>query len=264
LHERVGLRVTRRRVSPEFVTLFTFPIRRCGSLIGYFSRLEVKQSIAPARGARDLTAGLILIFSALVSLIVVAHHPVIKARETDELFAEMVKKAFADRIVHGALILLVILQLFAFCRFARRQNIERTPVLLGLLFYSLGTVAMIGAALVDGFLVPEVGARYFHASQATADAGLALLRFCSIAIQLFTKSSVIAIAMAILLWSFSFARAGRASLLAGLIGVAAVLSQAYILVLGGSIITAHTILFVAAPQMFWYIGVGLLLVGGEL
>ena len=123
---------------------------------------------------------------------------------------------------------------------------------------------MIGAALIDGFFLPEITASYLHTSQASADAGFALLRFCSIAIQLFTKSSVIAISMAILLWSFSFVRAGRASLLAGFIGVAAVLSQAYILVLGGSIITAHTILFVAAPQMFWYIGVGLLLVGGEL
>lgn len=222
------------------------------------------QSISPRRKARDLTAGLILIFSSLVSLIVVAHHPVIKARETDKLFAEMLKRAFADRLVHGALILLVILQFFAFCRFARRQNIERTPVLLGLIFYSLGAVAMIGAALVDGFFLPEITASYLHTSQASADAGLALLRFCSIAIQLFTKSSVVAISMAILLWSFSFVRAGRASLLAGFIGVAAILSQAYILVLGGSIITAHTILFVAAPQMFWYIGVGLLLVGGEL
>ena len=224
----------------------------------------MKQLIGPARDARDLTAGLTLVFSALVSLIVVAHHPVIKVRETDELFTQMVKKAFADRLVHGALIMLVIVQLFAFCRFARRQNIERTPVLLGFIFYSLGTVAMIGAALVDGFFLPEITASYLHMSQASADAGLALLRFCSIAIQLFTKSSVLAISMAILLWSFSFVRAGRASLLARFIGVAAVLFQAYILVLGGSIITAHKILFVAAPQMFWYIGVGLLLVGGEL
>ena len=222
------------------------------------------QKVAAARQARDLTAGLILVFTALVTLIVLAHHPVIKARETDELFTQIVKTAFADRLVHGALILFAIIQLFAFCRFARRQNIQRTPVLLGLIFYSLGTVAMIGAALVDGFFVPEIGASYLHASQATADAGLALLRFCSIAIQLFTKSSVIAVSTAIVLWSFSFMRAGRGPLLAAFIGVAAVLSQAYILALGESMITAHTIVFVAAPQMLWNVVVGLLLIGGEL
>jgi hypothetical protein len=226
--------------------------------------LRMSQNVAAAHQARDLTAGLILVFTALVSLIVLAHHPVIEARETDELFTQMAKTAFADRLVHGALILFAILQLFAFCRFARRQNIQRTPVLLGFIFYSLGTVAMIGAALADGFFVPEVGASYLHASQATADAGLALLRFCSIAIQLFTKSSVIAVSTAIVLWSFSFVRAGRGPLLAAFIGVAAVLSQAYILVPRESTITAHTIVFVAAPQMLWSVVVGLLLIGGEL
>ncbi len=83
------------------------------------------QKVAAARQARDLTAGLILVFTALVTLIVLAHHPVIKARETDELFTQIVKTAFADRLVHGALILFAIVQLFAFCRFARRQNIQR-------------------------------------------------------------------------------------------------------------------------------------------
>ena len=48
--------------------------------------LRMSQNVAAARQARDLTAGLILVFTAIVSLIVLAHHPVIKARETDELF----------------------------------------------------------------------------------------------------------------------------------------------------------------------------------
>jgi hypothetical protein len=48
------------------------------------------------------------------------------------------------------------------------------------------------------------------------------------------------------------------------IGVAVVLSQAYILLLGESIITAHTIVFVTAPQILWNVVVGLLLIGGEL
>src|SRR5437588_12048664 len=89
---------------------------------------------------------------------------------------------------------------------------------------------MISTALIDGFLVPKIGESYLDAAQATTDTGLSLLRFCSIAIQLFTKSGVIAISAAILLWSASLIRTGRAPFLAALVGVAAVLSQVYLLV----------------------------------
>src|SRR5580704_15450970 len=122
---------------------------------------------------------------------------------------------------------------------------------------------MIRAALVDGFFVPEIGASYLGGPQPIADLGFALLRLCSIAIQLFTKSGVIAISIAILLWSISFARVGRGAQLAAIIGVIAALFQAYILA-RGSVITAHTIVFIVAAQMLWYFIVGLLMTCGRL
>lgn len=216
------------------------------------------------RPAPDIPAGLILIFAAFGSLIAAAHHPVIEARERDELLARIPETAFTNRFVHGALILCGVALLFAFCRFARRQGIERTPVLLGLIFFALGTLAMIAAALIDGFFVPEIGASYLPATGAMADAGFSLLQFCSIAIQLFTKSSLIATSSATLLWSISFVRPGRNTLWAALVGVLVALLQLYILAYGGSPITAHTVVFVVAPQMVWNIIVGLLLISGHL
>lgn len=220
------------------------------------------QTASPSQRG-DITAGLILILSALGSLIAAAHHPVIKARDASELFVQIKESALTDRLVHGALILFMVAQVFAFCRFARRQGIHRAPVLLGLIFYILGIVAMTGAAFIDGFLAPEIGAGYLSGPQPTADAGLAFLRLCSIAVQLFTKSGVIAISIAILLWSISFVRTGRGPLLAAIIGVIAALSQAYIFA-RGSVITAHTIVFIVVAQMLWYFIVGLLLTRGQL
>ena len=214
-------------------------------------------AIASASQRRDITAGLILILSALGSLIAVAHHPVIEAPETNELLTRIRESAFADRFVHGALILFIVAQLFAFCRFTQRQGIRRAPVLFGLIFYVLGTVAMISAALIDGFLVPKIGESYLDAAQATTDTGLSLLRFCSIAIQLFTKSGVIAISAAILLWSASLIRTGRAPFLAALVGVAAVLSQVYLLVYRGPTVTAHTVVPIVAAMAVWVFCYGL-------
>lgn len=225
---------------------------------------ETNRDVASANERRDITAGLILILSALGSLIAVAHHPVIEAPETNELLTRIRESAFADRFVHGALILFIVAQLFAFCRFTQRQGVRRAPVLFGLIFYVLGTVAMISAALIDGFLVPKIGESYLDAAQATTDTGLSLLRFCSIAIQLFTKSGVIAISAAILLWSASLIRTGRAPFLAALVGVAAVLSQVYLLVYRGPTVTAHTVVPIVAAMAVWYFVMGLLLTAGRI
>jgi hypothetical protein len=70
--------------------------------------------------------------------------------------------------------------------------------------------------------------------------------------------------MAIVLWSFSFVRLARGSLLAAFITIAAVLSQAYILAFDESIIAPHRIVFVAAPQILWSVIVRLLLIGREV
>ena len=52
--------------------------------------------------------------------------------------------------------------------------------------------------------------------------------------------------------------------MAAFISIAAVLSQAYILAFGESIIAPHRIVFVAAPQMLWSVIVRLLLIGREV
>jgi hypothetical protein len=222
------------------------------------------QPIASRHPERDVTAGLILIFASLASLTAVTHHPVIKARSKDEFFAQIQQTAFSDRLVHGGLMLCSILLLLAFCRFAQRQGTQRTPILLGLIFYALGTGTLILAAMTDGFFVPAVGMAYLHATSADTDIALALIRFCSIAIQLFTRTSIIATSIAILLWSISLMRAGRGAMLAAVIGFLAVVAQFGILIYGHKIITAHTIMFVVVAQMIWYFVVGVLLTKGQL
>ena len=54
--------------------------------------------IASKRSEQDFTAGYILILAALASLTAATHHPVIKARETDE-FLPRFHKASSDRLM---------------------------------------------------------------------------------------------------------------------------------------------------------------------
>ncbi|MGH7982247.1 MAG: hypothetical protein ACREFF_03765 [Candidatus Udaeobacter sp.] len=222
------------------------------------------QSITPNHRGGDATAGLILISAALVSVTAAAHHPVIKAHGRDELLAQIRESAVADRLVHGVLIVCTIALLFALFRFAQRLGTQRTTVLLGLISYVFGAAAMISAALIDGFLAPEIGSSYLQAASNIPDDGVALLRFCSIAIQVFTKTGVIAVSVAILLWSAALIRAGRGPLLAAIVGVAVVLLQVYVLTHGAPAVTAHTIIPIVASMAVWYFAIGLLLIAGRI
>jgi hypothetical protein len=226
--------------------------------------ITLKQLITPTRRDREVTAGLILISAALASVTAAAHHPVIKAQGRDDLFAQIRESAVADRLVHGALIVCTIALLFALFRFAQRLGTQRTTVLLGLISYVFGAAAMISAALIDGFLAPEIGSSYLRAASNTPDDGVALLRFCSIAIQVFTKTGVIAVSVAILLWSAALIRAGREPLLAAVVGVAVVLLQVYVFMHSGPAITAHTIIPIVVSMAVWYFAIGLLLIAGRI
>ena len=217
------------------------------------------QSVTSTHRTPDVATGLILILSALASVTAVAHHPVVKGHGRDDLFAQIRESAFTDRVVHGAIVVCSIAVLFALFRFAQRLGTQRATVLLGLLSYSLGTAMMINAALTDGFLVPEIGSRFLQAPSNVADDGIALLKLSSIAIQVFTKTGVIAISVAILLWSASLVRAGPGPLLAAVVGVAVVLVQLAVLTWGGPTITAHTILPIVGAMAVWYFAIGFLL-----
>jgi hypothetical protein len=210
---------------------------------------------------RDILGGSILILAAFAAVVAVLHHPVIRVHDQQEFLAQVPGSAVTDRFVHGALILCAVALLFAFSRFAQRQGLQRPSVLLGLIFYLFGTIAVIGAALIDGFFVPEIAASYLNGPPGTTDNPMELVRFCSIAIQLFTKSSMVAVSLAILVWSIGLFRdGGRPRIMAAAVGVIAMLVQLYILVFGGPVITAHTIVFVVLAQMIWYLVVGWLLI----
>jgi hypothetical protein len=132
-------------------------------------------------------------------------------------------------------------------------------VLAAFVCYAFGTAGFVGAGLLDGFVVPAIASQYAGASHTVATAGVALLSFCAIGIQLFTKFGVIAMCVATLLWSASLLRAGRAPLYAALAGIAVALGQIFILATGAPI-TAHSIVFVVGAQALWYLAVGLLLI----
>jgi hypothetical protein len=96
---------------------------------------------------QDKIAGLALISAAAATIFAMGHHP------------HGLQTPMLGRIVHGALILFLLINTFGLTIFARQQGAARSPVLAGLLCLALAAFGHVGAATINGFVMPALAAR---------------------------------------------------------------------------------------------------------
>ena len=128
----------------------------------------------------ETVAGAALAIAAALTVLAMAHHP------TGTALA-----ATLGRAVHGVLMVLILLMLAGFIRFAAMRGLGRFVVALALTFYASGTLANLLAGAINGFVVPALLERGAYETNA------ALLWTMN---QTFAKSAVYAISAAFALW----------------------------------------------------------------
>jgi hypothetical protein len=212
---------------------------------------------------RDLRSGvrisaILLIVCSLMEMIFMAHHPTVHAQNISDALVQMSHVAIKDKIVHGALILLMYAVLFGLYTYAYRRGLQRAGNRFGLLAYFTGVAAFTGAALIDGFLLPDFAAYAASAinDEAPIRAILALIRTSNQVLAVFGS---VATSIGILFWSIDLLRdqlttrvlAVYGSLMGASICVA-LLSGALHLNVGGMSIVVYA-------QAFWASGLGLLM-----
>jgi hypothetical protein len=158
----------------------------------------------PRGGDNDPVAGSALAVSAALSVLVMAHHP------TGTALA-----AGLGRLVHGAMMALVVVMFAGFCRFAVRRGLDRFTVMLALALYSAATLANLLAGTINGFVIPALLERNAYEENAL------LLWTLN---QTFAKAAVFAISAAFALWGADLAVRGAG--LARLLGTAGVIAGA--------------------------------------
>ncbi len=194
-----------------------------------------------------------------------SHHPSAHAaREPAAAIAALVRIGAVDRIVHGAMIALMAALLFGFGVFSVRRGFDKQTVLGGVTAYAIGVGAMFGAALINGFLVPDVAERYAAASPDGIMFAARVLSICALANHVLAKFGVVAMSIAILLWSVDLARMPGVLRATGALGLAAAVSSTAVLVFGGPALTVQTFSAIVICQAVWYFAVAALLVRGRV
>ena len=119
------------------------------------------------------------------------------------------------------MILVIAITAFGFAHFAVRRGLDRPAMLAGLVAYALALFGHVGAATINGFVVPAVAA-HGHDAAGSGVVGHDIFLFAWESNQALARLGVYANAAAFLLWSLDFLRRpGLEPRLIGLLGLAA-------------------------------------------
>lgn len=219
----------------------------------------VNETVESASARR---AGLVLVAATIVSIVAMAHHPSVGSHEPAAAIAEIGTKATLNRLVHGVLIALMGLELCAFAVFGDRLGTRRDAVRVGFVAYALGIGAMIGAALISGFVITGLAAHYAEAGADPA-AFANLARLAMTGNQALAQFGTVAISAAILAWSIALLR-DRSRRWLAIVGFAASMLPALALVAGVIRLDVHGMTLVVVAEAIWNIAVGVALIRGKL
>lgn len=200
---------------------------------------------------------------ALLILVALYHHPVLEpARDARDAQAQIVQFAVSDRLVHGALMAILVVLASALSIFGATLGARRPALSGAIATYCLGCVLLGVAMLLDGFITPELARRFVSAPTSETELGLLIMRSVGVAIQVFSKAGVVAQCAAILLWSYAAVTQCRQSPalrgFAGL-GVLAGALPAAVILASDLQLAPHNLMAIFAAHVVWYLAAAWLL-----
>lgn len=214
-------------------------------------------------GSPSRAAAIALVASTVLSIVAVAAHPTISGGGgASQILRDMVEARAADEHVHGVVIAVMVGYFFGFAGFAGHLGLHRAPVRVGLVAYGIGGLAMIGAALLDGFITPAFSAQFVGAAPDKADQAVAILTFGWIAIQYLSKLGFIGMSIGMLGCSIPLLGEPGLARLTGVIGLVSGGLPVAFLVLAKADLGPPLLLMILAVQSIWNLAAAALLVRG--
>ncbi|GJG86327.1 hypothetical protein tb265_15080 [Gemmatimonadetes bacterium T265] len=158
----------------------------------------------PADRPADRLAAALLAGPALLTLVLVLHHPVLRgAHGAAGVAAGVAAISPALRLMHGGVLVLLAVQVLGFFRFSARMGWDRAAVAAGFLAYAAGTAVTAVPALLDGFVAPDLAAACLRAAQGCGPADGAVFRLVAVVIQDFTKAGLMAMSAGTGAWALA-------------------------------------------------------------
>jgi hypothetical protein len=216
--------------------------------------------VSPESGRASPAPGFILSAASLLEVVGMSHHPSVQASDISQAVEQIARFSTLSAVVHGVLITLMLLIAYGFVEFAGRRGLRRPLIRAGAIGYGCGVLAMIGAALVSGFIITELASLIPHATTLDLQINRQLLLLCRVLNQSCANFAVVAMSAGIVCWSLDLCDESGSRRAVGIFGCLVGLVPALALLFGKLQLDVRGMTEVVVVQAAWNIAVAVLMV----
>jgi len=207
------------------------------------------------------TAGFAIAASAIASIVFVAIDEGARGKDALSIMQSMLAGQSMHQLVHVVAMACLGGFLYGYSVLSQRLGLHRTPVMIGLISYALGTVLMLLATVIDGFVSTDAAAMYVGGAPAGIEQGFQIVNLLSgallpdLARVAWVFQSVAAIA-----WACALLRERGMQRAVGVIGLLAGGLPAAIVFVVGSRMTDAVVVSILLSQGIWNIAAASVLI----
>jgi hypothetical protein len=198
------------------------------------------------------TAGCVIAASAIASIVFVALDQGASGKDALSIMQSMVKAQPMHQLVHVVAMACLGGFMYGYSVLSQRLGLHRTPVLIGLVSYSLGTVLMLLATVIDGFVSTDAAAMFIAGPPASIDQGMQIVNTLSgVLLPDLARVAWVFQSVAAVAWSCALLRERGIQRAAGVIGLLAGALPAAIVFVVGSNMTDAVVVGILLAQGIW-------------
>lgn len=201
----------------------------------------------------DRASGIVLIIGTALGLITMSMHPT-----GADLLRSYDDTVTRNTWAHGLAIAGIPATLLGLWAFSQRLRLGGAPVLAnaGMSVYIIAAMAVLVAAVASGLTAPMVARRILESSGAEQETWRALFAFNGMINQGFAAVYVVALGVAMLLWSAALWRTQAMPRALGALGALVGLALVALMLGGRPHLDVHTFGLIIVAVSLWMLGVG--------
>ena len=216
---------------------------------------------ATARGA-----GFAIAFSALASIAAVALDSSAQGNDPLAILQSMVRIRASHQLVHVVAMACIGGLMTGLTVLSQRLGLRRAPVLAGLIAYGAGSMLMLVATVIDGFISTDTAALFATKSPDAVRVGYWMIQaMAGVALTDIARVAWVCQSVAAVAWSLAMLRDAGLARKVGLAGLASGALPGVAVVVAGAPMTATVVVGILLVQAIWNLTAATyLLLGAQL
>ncbi|MEC5218171.1 hypothetical protein RCH09_003140 [Actimicrobium sp. GrIS 1.19] len=197
-------------------------------------------------------AGLVIVLCAIASIAAVALDSSAQGSDALSILQSMVKLRDAHQLVHIVAMTCVGGLMFGFTVLSQRLGLRRAPVLAGLIAYAAGSMLMLVATTIDGFISTDTAALFATESPEAVRVGYWMIQtMAGVALTDIARVAWVCQSLAAVAWASAMLRESGLTRRLGVIGLVSGALPAVAVVAAGQAMTETVVVGILLVQGIW-------------